>query len=554
MATIIPLSKPGKPTCQGSSYRPISLLCPSVKIFERLLLPELNSLPLSDTQHGFRQHHSTTTALLPLAHKVALGFNQPRPPHRTVTVSIDFSKAFDTVSHTSLISSLTTQTTLRHNTVRWLSAYLRGRMTSCLYNNTKSPHRHARTGVPQGSCISPVLFNFFVSSYPPSPQLTSSYADDFTDSFSSPDIQTAVSALTTHSDHVVEWARERGLTISAPKSSVTLFTSHTHQSHTHPTVSLDNTILPLERNPRILGVTFDPHFTFTPHINSIISRATPRLNILRALAGTTWGASKETLIITFKSLIQSLFTYASPVWFPNASPSAIAKLQIVQNSALRTATGCVKMASSGHLHAEALVLPVHTHLSLLSSQFLARTLLPSHPSHLITTAPSGPRNIKNTLQSRFFSSVSPYLVDNILPPDSYKQTIQSLHTSAVASVIAARPPNRVLSADPPPIAEEEKLLPRAHRSTLSQLRSGFSPALNSYLERVGRAQSDLCPSCLTAPHTTSHLFSCPSHPTNLGVRVLWNRPCLTIAHISGLPTFTFLPPLIRPPPEPPPDG
>ena len=305
--------KPGKPKSEGSSYRPISLLCPSVKIFERLLLPELNSLPLSNTQHGFRQNHSTTTALLPLAHKVALGFNQPRPPHRTVTVSIDFSKAFDTVSHTKLIHSLTTQTTLRHNTVRWLSAYLRGRMASCQYNNTKSPHRHARTGVPQGSCISPVLFNFFVSSYPLSPQLTTSYADDFSDSFSSPDVSTAASALSAHSSHVVEWAQERGLAISLPKSSVTLFTSHTHQSHTNPPVSLHNTVLPLERNPCILGVTFDPHFTFSPHISSIISRASPRLNILRALAGTTWGASKETLLVTFKSLIQSLFTYASPI-------------------------------------------------------------------------------------------------------------------------------------------------------------------------------------------------------------------------------------------------
>merc|ERR1711888_210463 len=226
---VVPILKPGKPAGLGSRYRPISLLCPAVKIFERLLLPELNNLPLLPTQHGFRPLHSTTTALLPLTHKVALGFNQPRPPHRTVTVSIDFSKAFDMVPHTTLISSLITQTTLRHNTVRWLSSYLRGRMASCQYNNIKSPHRHARTGVPQGSCISPALFNFFVSSYPLSPQLTTSYADDFSDSFSSPDVSTAASALSAHSSHVVEWAQERGLAISLPKSSVTLFTSHTHQ-------------------------------------------------------------------------------------------------------------------------------------------------------------------------------------------------------------------------------------------------------------------------------------------------------------------------------------
>ena len=427
-------------------------------------------------------------------------------------------------------------------------------MASCIYNNTNSPHRHSRTGVPQGSCISPVLFNFFVSSYPSSPQLTSSYADDFTDSFSSPDVSTAAGALTAHSNHVVGWARERGLAISLPKSSVTLFTSHTHQSHTHPTVLLDNTPLPLDRNPRILGVTFDPHFTFSPHISSIINRTSPRLNILRALAGTTWGASKETILLTFKSLIQSLFTYASPIWFPNASPSAIAKLQLVQNHALRTATGCVRMTSIAHLHAESLVLPVHDHLSLLSSQFLARTLVPSHPSHHITSASSGPRTIKHTLQSRFHSSVAPFLINNSLPSDSYRDTINSLHTSAVAATLAARPVNRVLSAVAPPIAEEERSLPRPYRSALSQLRSGFCPALNSYWKKIDRERDDRCPSCLGPPHTTSHLFDCHIHPTALGVRDLWDQPRLTSEFLASLPFFHFLPPLVRPPPEPPPDG
>ena len=115
-------------------------------------------------------------------------------------MSIDFSKAFDMVQHTKLITALS-QTTLRHNTVRWLSAYLRGRMASCRYNNTSSPYRHAHTGVPQGSCISPVLFNFYVSTYPSSPDLTStSYADDFTDATSSPNIPTAASTLSAHAE------------------------------------------------------------------------------------------------------------------------------------------------------------------------------------------------------------------------------------------------------------------------------------------------------------------------------------------------------------------
>ena len=431
-----------------------------------------------------------------------------------MTVSLDFSKAFDTVNHTTLLASLT-NTTLRHNTVRWLSAYLRGRMTSCRYNNTTSPHRHMRMGVPQGSRISPFLFNHYVHDYPHSDHLTSSYADDFTDSHSHPDFHTSAAALTDHAARVSQWAERKGLTLSAQKSTVSLFSSDTHQTHSHPVVTLNSSPLPLAENPRILGVTFDPRFTFSPHISSLVSRASPRLNILRALAGTSWGQSKETLVLTYKSLISSLFTYASPIWFPNASTSSIEKLQRIQNAALRISTGCVKMSPIDHLHTETQVLPVHDHLSLLCSQFLTRALQPNHVSHPLVVAPPGPRDKKKTLQKKFLSVVAPYTVGGIIPPDEYKSTLISLHTEAVTRAIASRSPNKVLHTPPPAVADEEKLLPRRLRSTLSQLRSGYCSSLNSFLHRINRARDSLCPSCRGSPHTPAHLFSCTSHPTAL---------------------------------------
>ena len=68
---------------------------------------------------------STTSALLPLTQKVAVGFNRNKPLLRTVTMAIDFSKAFDTVNHTKLTEAIST-TSLHHNFIRLLSAYFRG--------------------------------------------------------------------------------------------------------------------------------------------------------------------------------------------------------------------------------------------------------------------------------------------------------------------------------------------------------------------------------------------------------------------------------------------
>ena len=84
---VIPITKPGKDSSQGTSYRPISLLCQAAKVLEVLILPSINKFlsPAKD-QHGFRPRHSTTSAILQLTTDIETGFNQRKPPHHTVCV------------------------------------------------------------------------------------------------------------------------------------------------------------------------------------------------------------------------------------------------------------------------------------------------------------------------------------------------------------------------------------------------------------------------------------------------------------------------------------
>ena len=58
------------------------------------------------------------------------------------------------------------------------------------------------------------------------------------------------------------------------------------------------------------------------------------------------------------SLIRFLFIYAALIWFSNATPSLIQKLQIIQNFALPIATCWVKMTSIDHLHEKTKMLSV----------------------------------------------------------------------------------------------------------------------------------------------------------------------------------------------------
>ena len=246
---ILPVLKPGKPAGEGGSYRPISLLSPCVKIKERLLLPYCNdAFGLSDDQHGFRPLRSTSTALLPIVSSVARGFNERKPPKRTAVVSADISKAFDSVNHDLLLAKVAS-TNLHNNIVRWLNAYLRGRSARCIYNGVKSKARIIHTGTPQGSVLSPSLWNLFVADCPHVTQPQPFYADDLYLVVSRSKVAELGPALTSALDEVSDWADKNKLELSPEKSSVTLFTPDTHETNYHPLVLLKGVPLKLDKRP-----------------------------------------------------------------------------------------------------------------------------------------------------------------------------------------------------------------------------------------------------------------------------------------------------------------
>ena len=70
--------------------------------------------------------------------------------------------------------------------------------------------------------------------------------------------------------------------------------------------------------------------------------------------------------------------HGCPIWSPNLSNT---HWQDLQNAALRTDTGCVKMSKVDHLHTEAKIMPVQQHNEMLLKQFLLATQQADHPKH-----------------------------------------------------------------------------------------------------------------------------------------------------------------------------
>ncbi|VDN41663.1 unnamed protein product [Dibothriocephalus latus] len=122
------------------------------------------------------------------------------------------------------------------------------------------------TVVTCGSCL---LFNIqHLHARAPTPRALAqvvSYAEDVTFFCRHYHIDQAAQLLTEFIPDVDNFFTQRGMTISAAKPSVTVFTLDPKEFNHHPAIIVNGASLPLVRKPKLLGVRFDPLFTFADY-------------------------------------------------------------------------------------------------------------------------------------------------------------------------------------------------------------------------------------------------------------------------------------------------
>jgi ribonuclease HI len=342
-ARMIPVLKKGKNRTKVLSYRPISLTSCVCKTMEHIvnqrlqLYLETESIIIPE-QAGFRQYRSTEDQTTHLTQVIEDAFQTQKVALATF---IDLQKAFDKVWKDGLLVKLL-RSGIRGHMYQWTKSYLHNRRARVLVNGCCGQKVLLRQGVPQGGVLSPTLFILFINdlvSELPKGVQAALYADDLVLWCTEEHATTATYRMQIALDKVATWADTWCVSINREKTTATLFTLSPKVQPGR--LTLGGTPLRIEDQQTYLGVTFDKRMTWKQHVMKAEAKARRKLNIMRKLAGTQWGANEKILKTVYQGSVRPHLEYGSSSWM-TAAKTHHQTLDKVQNQALRIITGAMK--------------------------------------------------------------------------------------------------------------------------------------------------------------------------------------------------------------------
>ena len=316
------------------SVRPICILSPLMKLIELVILLRLqNEVEMKGIIHwnqkGFTNNCNTNMNLMLLNEVVE---NDRKNLKRGLRLAFfDFKKAYDSVRHTLLLDKLR-HCNIHPSNINLVAFLLNNYSVSILDKKII----RINSGLPQGSGVSPILFNIFINDFVVKlsefNELVPTFADDLCTVASSDEL------VKRTIDSVYEWGGKNMISLNPRKSTIITIGSNKKQLKNYRNIEVRDSY-------KYLGITVSLTFSFSSHISSLeryIENFSLRVKTLKDKE-----ISIATKLTLWKAILKSKAMYGIESFSWKASD--FKRLERVINVSMKKALGVNKLASNERL-------------------------------------------------------------------------------------------------------------------------------------------------------------------------------------------------------------
>jgi hypothetical protein len=222
---------------------------------------------------------------------------------------------------------------IRGNIFKVLKSYLFRRKQKIMNETITSTENHIRSGVPQMSSLSTLLFLIYINDFLDLPirGYAQLYADDALLIYSGHDLGSLCNMINEDMILINKWFYENLLSFNASKTKYMLITPRNKNIPFEPQIHANGIRIERVTTFKYLGLTLDQHLTWNDHIDTIVLKCKPILAMLRK---SCYLLPADTKLSVYYAHVHSHLIYMASIWGATTQ-SRLDDLQILQNKAIR---------------------------------------------------------------------------------------------------------------------------------------------------------------------------------------------------------------------------